>query len=166
MEKTSFKIFILAIISSLIIFAAVLVFYLKTINHDEINVKYVENPTMFFTVENCVNKYIGLIIAKDSEALYNVIDKEYREENGITVNNVLANNKSIDGNYSFMSQAMLEDEKEKYKYYVRGYLIEEVMDDDNFESEKIEYSLIVKLDVKNNTYSVILSEVGEYFDAV
>jgi len=166
MDKTSFRIFILGIIISLLIFGGILFLTLKTSKTDEIKVRYVDNPTMFFTVENCVNKYIGLITAKDSEALYNVIDEDYREENEITVYNVLANNKSLDGNYSFMSSAMLEDKKEKHKYYVKGYLVEEVMNDDSFSNEKIEYSLIVKLDVTNNTYSVILSEVGEYFDAV
>ena len=166
MDKTSFRIFILGVIVSLLIFGGILFLTLKLDSKEEIKVKYVDNPTMFFTVENCVNKYVGLISAKDSEALYNVIDEKYKEENGITVYNVLANNKSLDGNYSFVSSYILEDKNEKYKYYVKGYLIEETMDDDNFVNEKMEYSIIVKLDTSNKTYSVILSEVGEYFDAV
>lgn len=166
MDKTSFKIFIWALIFSLLVFAGVFIYNLKFSQNDEIKVKYVESPTMFFTVENCINKYVGLISSKDSEALYNVIDEQYREDNGITVYNVLANNKNLDGNYSFVARVMLEDEVEKYKYYVKGYLIKETMNEDSFDSEKIEYNLIVKLDVENNTYSVILSEVGEYFDAI
>lgn len=166
MDKTSFKIFIWALVFSLLVFSALLIYSLKVGNEEKIEVEYVTNPSMFFTVENCVNKYVSLIVAKDSEALYNLIDEKYKQENGITINNVLANNKSLSGNYSFISQQMLEDKKEPYKYYVKGYLIEEVYDEDNFNSNKIEYGLIVKLDVVNNTYSVIPSEVGEYFDEV
>lgn len=166
MKKTSFRIFIVGLIVSLLIFLVILIFALKFDNKKIIKVKYVENPTMFFTVENCVNKYVSLIIAQDSEALYNVIDDKYKKENDITMDNVLKVNKYLNGNYSFIATKMLEDKTEKYKYYVKGYLIEETMNDDNFSNTKIEYNLTVKLDVKNYTYSVILSEVGEYFEQV
>ena len=166
MKKTSFRIFIVGLIVSLLIFLVILIFALKFDNKKIIKVKYVENPTMFFTVENCVNKYVSLITAQDSEALYNVIDDKYKKENDITMDNVLQVNKYLNGNYSFIATKMLEDKAEKYKYYVKGYLVEETMNDDNFSNTKIEYNLTVKLDVKNYTYSVILSEVGEYFEQV
>lgn len=166
MDKTSFKIFVVALIFSLLIFGGLFIYALNMETKEEIEVEYVTNPTMFFTVENCVNRYIGLIVAKDSESLYNVIDEKYKIDNGITVNNVLANVKHLSNNYSFVSDKMLEDKKESYKYYVRGYLIEEIYDENNFNSNKEEFGLIVKLDVVNNTYSIIPSEVGEYFDAL
>lgn len=165
MDKTSFKIFIVALLISLLIFAGVFIYALKIKADNQISVKYVTNPSMFLTVENCVNKYVSLLSAKDSEAIYNVIDEEFKVENGITIYNVLANNKELSGSYSFVSQAMLEDEQESYKYYVRGYLISEGLSDNNFKNNKIEYGLIVKLDVGSNTYSIIPSEVGEYFEA-
>ena len=166
MKKTTIKLLFIAILFSLLIFFGLLIFVLSVSDKNKIEVKYVDNPTVFFTVENCVNKYVGLLASKESEAVYNIIDKKYRDENGITIYNALANNKTLDGNYSFVSEAMLEDLKEKNKYYVRGYLTKEEFGVDFTSSEKIEYGLIIKLDVNNYTFSVILSEVGEYFDAV
>lgn len=168
MDKTSFKIFLVVIIFSLLIFGGLFAFslYQNSLEEEKIEVEYVTNANIFFTVESCVNKYIGLIVAKDSTSLYNVIDDKYKEDNGITINNVLANNIKLSGNYSFTAQQMLQDKKEKYTYYVKGDLIEESFTDDGFTNEKIEYGLIVKLNVDNNTYSVIPSEVEVYFDEI
>ena len=78
MENTSFKIFILSLFVSLLIVAGVFI-YSMNVKDEKTTVKYVDNPIMFFTVENCVNKYIGLIVAQDEEALYNVIDDKYKK---------------------------------------------------------------------------------------
>lgn len=167
MEKTSFKIFIGALVISLLIFAGLFIYSLNIKDNSKIEVQYVTNPTMFFTVENCINKYISYVAEQNSEAVYSVIDEEYKKQNGITINNTLANSIQLSSNnYSFVSQAMLEDKNVAYQYYVRGLLVEEIYGDENFEGEKREYGLIVKLDVENNTYSIIPSEVGEYFDAI
>lgn len=166
MKKTSFRIYITCLIVSFLICAALLILSLTFDNKKVIKVKQVENPTMFFTVESCVNKYVNLIIAQDSEALFNVLDSKYKKMNEITIDNVLNINKYLNGNYSFIATEMLEDRKEEYKYYVKGYLIEESMLEDNFLNNKLEYSIIIKLDIKSHTYSVILEEVGEYFEQV
>lgn len=167
MENTSFKIFILSLFVSLLIVAGVFVYSMQE-KDEKIAVKYVDNPIMFFTVENCVNKYIGLIAAQDEEALYNVIDDTYKKENDITIYNVLDVNVYLNGQYSFVSGVMLEDKNEKNKYYVRGHLVQESFAEDIYDDSimELEYGIIVKLDIENNTYSVILSEVGEYFDAI
>ena len=91
-----------------------------------------------------------------------------KKENDITIDNVLDVNIYLNGHYSFVSGAMLEDKEEKNKYYVRGRLVQELFTEELYDDSimELEYGLIVKLDVENNTYSVILSEVGEYFDAV
>lgn len=166
MEKTSFKIFIFGLTISILIFVGLFIYSLNSDKEYKIAVEYVNNPIMFFTVESCVNKYVTFLSSGDSEAVYNIMDKKYIKENNITINNALANNINLNGIYSFSSKAMLEDINEKYKYYVRGYLIKEEMDVSFENSEKKEYELIVKLDVENNTYSIIPVEVGEYFDAI
>ena len=168
MDKTSFKIFLVVIIFSLLIFCGLFAFslYQNSLAEEKIEVEYVTNANIFFTVESCVNKYVGLIVAKDSTALYNVIDDKYKEDNRITISNVLANNIKLSGNYSFTAQKMLQDKKDKRTYYVKGNLIAESINAVEFTNEKIKYGLIVKLNVDNNTYSVIPSEVEVYFDEI
>ena len=84
MDKTSFRIFLVIIVVSLIIFSGLFAFamYENKINEDKIEVEYVTNANIFYTVESCVNKYVSLIVAQDSIALYNVTDEQYREEHG------------------------------------------------------------------------------------
>lgn len=167
MDKTSFKIFITILTSSLILILVVMILSVKFKGKEEIKVKYVDNPTMFLTVESCVNKYIGLINSENVDAVYNLIDEDYKKENEITIYNVLANNVKLSNNsYSFIAEKMLEDEVIKYKYYVRGKLYEEEYGNELFEGEVIDYEIIVILNMENNTYTVIPSEVGDYFEAI
>lgn len=164
MDKTSFRIFIFCLVMSILVFVGVFAFSLNNKDDLDIKIKRVDNPFMFFTVEQCVNKYIGLILDGNSEDVYNVIDKKYKEENSITIYNALSINVKLEGEYYFVAQEMLEDEDVPYKYYVRGELIEELMDE--IYPNSFQYEVIVMLDVENNTYSVIPEEVGEYFDAL
>lgn len=167
MDKTSFKIFIGALLGSILLFAGVFFLVLKFGNNEKIEVTPVVNPTMFFTVENCVNKYVSLLASEDSEAVYHLIDKKYRDENEITVYNALASNIHLTGgNYSFVAKAMMEDKNIPYRYYVKGLLIEQVFTESDYEGERREYGLIVQLDVSNYTYSIIPSEVGDYFGEI
>lgn len=166
MDKTSFKIFIGCLFVSILICGGLLMYSFQLKDEEEINVKYVDNPIMFFTVENCVNQYVKLISSKDSYAVYEVTDDKYKDEQGITVNNVLANNIDLsDGQYSFITNEMLEDMDESYTYYVRGYLIEEI-DDEFFNNKHIDYELIVKLNISEGIFSVIPKEVGDYFEKI
>ena len=66
MDKTSFKIFIGALVISLLIFAGLFIYSLNIKNNSKIEVKYVTNPTMFFTVENRVNKSISYVVEQNS----------------------------------------------------------------------------------------------------
>lgn len=166
MDKTSFKIFIGCLFVSILICGGLLMYSFQLKDEEEINVKYVDNPIMFFTVENCVNKYIKLIVSEDSYAIYEIIDDKYKEDQGININNVLANNiKLPDGQYSFITTEMLEDKDKPYTYYVKGYLLEEIYDE-FFTNNRFNYELIVKLNISEGIFSVIPKEVGDYFEKI
>ncbi len=166
MDKTSFKIFIFAITISLIIFVGLL-FLSNYVNKDseEVKLEYVTSPNIFFTVENCVNKYIQVLQAKDTTAVYNLIDKKYRNDNGITINNALANNKNLGDYNSFTAEKILEDRDNKNTYYVKGYLTSSMNIDTDYTGNRTSYSLIIMLDFKTHTYSVIPKDVEVIIDA-
>jgi len=164
MDKISFKIFLVAIFSAIVIFCSTLALSLFFKEEKVISTKYVTNPNIFYTVESCVNKYVGLVIAGEREAVFNVIDEGYKSENNITIYDVLNINYAIDGNYTFVAKKMLEDKNKNHVYYVKGYLIEDNSVDDLVGKRK-DYGVIVMLH-SNNTYSIIpnISEVEEQFN--
>ena len=167
MNNTSFKIFLTALIISILVFLGLLFLTYMLPKKEKIEVEYVTNANIFFTVESCVNKYVSLVQSKDSEAVYNLIDDDYKAKNDITIYNALTINYDIPDGYSFIADKMLQDKNKKYTYYVKGYLKDNFfVEDINSKADKKSYGIIIKLDVVNKTYSVIPSGKEEYFDAI
>ncbi len=164
MDKTSFRIFISALIVSLFIFGILLLITLFNTKEEEVKLKSVTNQNIFFTVENVVNKYIQLIEDEEKEKVYNVIDDKYKKENTITLYNVINSSNTIPKYTSFIAQKIMEDTKEKNTYYVSGYL--ELNNNlDNSSSNRKSYSLIVKLNFDTYTYTIIPKNVGVMISA-
>ncbi len=167
MDKTSFKIFIMAIILSIAIFFGLLFVSFKINEHKKdqpVKLEYVTNPNIFFTVESCVNKYVQLLQNKNARAIYDIIDQDYKEEKAITIYNAVAINKAIDPNTIFEAEKILEDKNDLNTYYVLGYLTKNNIDD-IYDQYRSTYSIIVKLDLNNYIYSVIPKDVEVIINA-
>src|SRR5699024_5260605 len=67
-------------------------------NEDTIitSMEVVTDENDFFTVKNIINSFLELVKWNDADSLYNVINDNYINENGITLNNILTR---IDYNY-------------------------------------------------------------------
>ena len=114
----------------------------------------VKNRNDFFTVTNCVDRYITYLSRKDVEILYNYLDEQYRKSNGITKQNILAHVQTLDDFYKFKAREMyiLKDSNEIEQYFVYGTLTLEFDEDDEKETK---FYISIKLDKTNNTFSVI-----------
>ena len=53
------------------------------------NIKQVRNSMKFYTVSNCIQLYINNITDKNNILIYNILDEDYINSNGITIENVL-----------------------------------------------------------------------------
>ena len=60
------------------------------------SLEVVTDENDFFTVKNIINSFLELVKWNDADSLYNVINDNYINENGITLNNILSR---IDYNY-------------------------------------------------------------------
>lgn len=120
-------------------------------NHEIVIVK---NRNDFFTVANCVNKYITYLTTKEKEILYNYLDEEYKKEKNITMDNIFSYVKTFDDYYKFKAKEMYVSELSSTvsQYYVYGTLRVEATGDDE---EETPFYISVKLDKANNTFSVI-----------
>lgn len=114
----------------------------------------VQNRNDFFTVANCVNKYITYLTTKEREILYNYLDEEYKKEKNITIDNIYSHIKTFDRYYKFKAKEMYVGELSSTisQYYVYGTLTVEATGDDEQETP---FYISIKLDKANNTFSVI-----------
>lgn len=119
-----------------------------------IQVSRVKQRNDFFTVVNCVDRYITYLTTQEPEILYDYLDEAYRKEKGITKENVLNKLETLDDYYKFRAKEMyvtkLSDGLEQY--FVYGILTLEATEE--IEGE-IKFYVSIKLDKQNNTFSVI-----------
>lgn len=128
----------------------------ETINQEQETqvIARVQSRNDYFTVSNCVDKYITYLSTKQKDILYNYLDEEYKEKNNITEDNIYSHVKTFDDYYKFKAKEMyvrkLNDTISQY--YVYGILTLEATEDDN---EETPFYISIKLDKTNNTFSVI-----------
>lgn len=123
---------------------------------EEINkVKAVTVRNDFFLVKKCIvtfyNNYLSYCNSKnDYEKVYNLLDKEYIDMFNITENNLIGefgSYKKIDIDITNMYVIAIENNKKIYFAY--GYII------DNIDSEVTDLAIEIRIDNKNNTFSVL-----------
>lgn len=123
----------------------------------------VSSKTDFYTVINCINSYLNALnknsstyyIANDYqqkiqiEYLYNILSKEYMEENNINKDNIMNNLEIYEEKMLFIPLGMeILKNKNVDKYMVHGII-------QNLQNKNIKtINIIVNLDLKNNTYSI------------
>lgn len=107
----------------------------------------------FFTVSSCVSKYINYLSLLDTNNLLVLLSNDYKEKNEVNSSNLYNYIGTINGSYSFTANKMLEQRLSKsvYKYYVKGFIQEELMDTMGIRQE---YYIVVILDEKNMTFAI------------
>lgn len=114
------------------------------------NYLVINNASNFFTIENCVNKYINAIKSKDTDSVMLLLNNEYRIHENITVENVYDFVPNINNKTTFQAKKIY-NKKNSNQYYIYGYFMEETIDSlkitDNFYT-------IVTINKNNNTFDV------------
>lgn len=120
---------------------------------DTETISVVKDNSRFFTVSSCVSKYINYLTTEDTENLLILLSKEYKDNNAINSDNLYNYVNKIKSNKTFSPKKMFQQRISKsiYKYYVYGFIQEELMDSIG---PKEDYYLIVILDEENMTFSV------------
>lgn len=90
----------------------------------------VTNASEFFTISNCLNKYIGYIQSKDEENIYTLLDQAYINENNIVQDNVLEFVPEILEGYTQSSKKMYRQRINDHvvSYYVYFQIEENLLD--------------------------------------
>ena len=107
----------------------------------------VENTTVFFTVENCINDYVSYIQEQDNKAIYNLLDENYVKNNKININNVKDYIENFNSNEMFIATKMYEQRKEN----INTYIVEGLKDDSEYNTNLY---YIVEFDINKSTYNI------------
>ena len=127
---------VLSIILAVLVFALIIVERIKYQNSldSEGKVYSVDNYSVFFTVDECANRFIGYISNGDKENLLLLLNKEYIENNGINSNNVINKIDTMkfkDKMITMQTEKVLAKKVSNnvMKYYVSGKLYMENIDE-------------------------------------
>lgn len=156
-EERNKKMFAIILVIAVLLLGIYKLFFEKEKEHietiDTKTISIVKDNNRFFTVSSCVSKYINYLMIKDTENLLVLLSNEYKKENSINSNNIYDYIKIIDGNNTFSAKKMYQQRVSKniYKYYIYGYIQEELIDSIG---KKEPYYLIIIMDEENMTFSV------------
>lgn len=123
-------------------------------NNQEISeLRDVEDRDDFYTVKSCVEKFIGYIVNKDNEAVYNLLDETYINQKNITENNVLNSVEKITEGQVFTVKQMKVATAGKISIFtVNGTRRE---DKTNSRGNEIEFNVTVIINTSRKTFSII-----------
>lgn len=107
----------------------------------------------FFNIVSEVNKYLSYSGENNSEALYELLSKDYVKENNINLSNILNKLELYPTNSSIkVSSIKYVKIKSNYSYYVTGKIIQNNYDNSRVVNEK--FQIIVNNDFNNRTFSI------------
>ena len=122
----------------------------------------VKSAIAFFTVQNCINKYIGYVTEENADGIYKVLDKDFIQENNITKDNVVNKIPKLEEEVEFSAEQMYMEEinENQIKYYAVGVIAKSdghgEVDEENFEkNEENNFHIMVLLNVEEMTFSII-----------
>lgn len=118
------------------------------------NINIVTNPSKFYTVSNCVSRYINYLCSKDTDNILLLLNNSYKKKNSINKKNVFSKLESLNELYSFKPKKMYQEivNKNVTKYYVYGSIYIDNMS--NIIDDGEDYYIIVYLNKKDYTYSI------------
>ena len=151
------KILAIVIVIAVLFLGIYKIFFEKDIIEEEKidteTISVVKDNSRFFTVSSCVSKYIGYLTNKDTDNLLILLSNEYKNNNSINSGNLYNFIGTINVNTTFSAKKMFQQRLSKtiYKYYVYGFIQEDLMDT---VSAKQPYYLIVILDESDMTFAI------------
>ena len=112
----------------------------------------------FFTIENCVNKYLSYLSLNDKDSLKKILDQEYLNSINNNIDNL--NNKYIGKNISIRLNGMYMHDN---IYYVKGTVYEELKNKVNKLED--EY-LFIKVDKDFKLFSITPIDKTKYNEVI
>lgn len=120
---------------------------------NKMDVVLVNDYNRFYTVSSCVTKYLNTLSSNNVENILTILDKNYKEKNKVTEDNIYNYIDKVDDVYNFSPRKMYYKKVNNYitKYYIYGTIEKSTIDSS---SDKKDYYIIVYLDSQNMTFAI------------
>lgn len=173
-----FKIIIAIIVILIIIVSIILINLLNQVNREkeiienenyDIEVKsdilMLENHNDFYTISECIKYYISLMENGDTEAIYNILDDNYKLENKINKNNIKKFMEVYNERQIFNLKEVYYKEKtvSQVDYFAYGTIKDNIQ---YRETKEANYYIIVSIDYKNSTFAITKIGKEKYQDLI
>ena len=151
---------IITVLCLIIIFGFIAILLVFITDNNNINettefsdLQLLDDNSLFFTVSFNINKICEYVNDEQSEHLYNILDKEYLNNNDITIYNIIDKfyDKYVTTSFSATEIYVISKGK-NYKFYVKGNLKNEVMDE--IAGIKEEDFFIFNYDIEESIFSI------------
>lgn len=165
---------ILVIVVIIILFILLLTFLIIKKKEDDkaqINnkVTLVDDYSTFFTVEDCINRYIDYISDGETNRVLNVLNEDYKKENQITDNNVInvLDTLYFKNNINYFKSLKMYSQKINaytYKFYVYGKVYRETEENDfEFISD---YYIVVTINNNQKVFDITPYDGKEFKEGI
>ena len=131
----------------------------------EIKLETVKDYSTFFTVENCINKYINALSNSNGEDAFNLLTNEYKNLKSINKDNVDEKLDYLDGNYVYEARNIFEKNIDNNikEYYIYGLLKEDVLG--GYDTGKDSYYQVI-IEDESYTFTLRPYTIEEYRKAI
>ena len=104
-----------------ILAVGLLIYNIFFLSNGKNDIEIVKSSSKFYTVSNCVYRYITYVQSKSSDNVLLTLDSKYKKDNNINKDNIFEKINVLDGNYNFegrkMYQQKINDDTTKYYVY-------------------------------------------------
>ena len=128
-------------------------------------IELVNNPSVFFSVALNINKFCEYLNENNNISAYNVLDVDFTTTNSINIDNILEKYGSEYENVTFSGKEIyVVSNKELYKYYVKGYLKKEQMDE--YPKIQSEVYYILNYNIDKSVFSIEIIDKEIYLKSI
>lgn len=130
----------------------------------EIKLETEKDYSTFFTIENCINKYMNALSSINKEDTFNLLTNEYKNLNSITKDNISDKIEFLNGNYIFEARnEFVKDINNTKEYYVYGLIKEDILG--GYDKGKDAYFQVI-VDNETDTFTLRPYTIDEYRKAI
>lgn len=161
---------LLIILAVILLILGIISIVKKSKNNDtntetEIKLETVKDYSTFFTVENCINKYINVLSTSNGEDAFNLLTNEYKNLASINKDNIDDKLVYLDGNYVYEARNIFVKniDNNTKEYYVYGLLKEDVLG--GYDTGKDSYYQVI-IEDESYTFTLRPYTIEEYRKAI
>ena len=149
----------------IIVFAFVVIniyLFFESSDKSKETIKIVDSSTEYYDVIGIVDKYVSAINNLEEDKILLMLDDDFMKKHKIGKTNVFKNVKKFNNNRNTFSGDKMLYEKitdNITKYYVSGKIVSQFIDNETVADK---YYLIVMIDNKNSTFSIIPDEGNKF----